>query len=220
MMHIPNGMHLDRFHNQNGGSRSSRSAWPTLQVPGLHDRTLSKRGGRRERQRLPKNVKNKSLRGKNIFSPPARDVGYKEVAFLTTKQTTVSSQEAILTRICVYFPRSIRTIGLSWGEIHFKEKWRNCFIFIYLFQQTSQQQPQWMQAAWQPQVKGRCSLAFPYLKLSLLSRAMQCTWHMTGCPTNASSLLCAHFLLYSSPQGKDLTEKEEAKPLSVLQIII
>lgn len=157
---------------------------------------------------------------KNIFSPPARDVGYEEVAFLTTEQTTVSSQEAILTRICVYFPRSIRTIGLSWEEIHFKENWRNCFIFIYLFQQTSQQQPQWMQAAWQPQVKGRCSLAFPYLKLSLLSRAMQCTWHMRGCPTNASSLLCAHFLLYSSLQGKVLTEKEEAKPLSVLQIII
>lgn len=94
---------------------SSRSAWPTLQVLGLHDRTLSKRGGRRERQRLPKNVKNKSCGGKNIFSPPTRDVGYKEVAFLTTKQTTVSSQEAILTRICVYFSRSIRTIGLSWG---------------------------------------------------------------------------------------------------------
>lgn len=148
---------------------SSRSAWPTLQVLGLPDRTLSKRGGRRKRQRLQKNVKNKSCGGKNIFFPPTQDVGYKEVAFLTTKQTTVSSQEAILTRICVYFSRSIRTIGLSWGgEIHFKENWRNCFIFIYLFQQVNQQQPQWMQATWQPQVKGRCSLAFPYLKLSLL----------------------------------------------------
>lgn len=193
MMHIPREcIWMDStVHSQNGGSRSSRSAWPTLQVPGLHDRTLSKRAGRRKRQRLPKNVKNKSHGGKNILSPPTRDVGYKEVSFLTTKQTTVSSQEAILTRICVYFSRSIRTIGLScwWGgEIRFKENWRNCFIFIYLFQQTNQLQPQWMQAAWQPQVKGHCSLACPYLRLPLLYRAMQCVWHMTGCPTNASSV--------------------------------
>lgn len=77
MMHIPNGIHLDRFHSQNGGSRSSRSAWPTLQVPGLHDRTLSKRGGRRERQRLPKNVKNKSLRGKKYLLSSSTGCGLR-----------------------------------------------------------------------------------------------------------------------------------------------
>lgn len=168
MMHLPNGMHLDEFRSQNGGSQSSRSAWPTLQVPGCMIGLCLKEEEGEKGKDYWRMLKINPTEAKISSVLQHRDVGYKEVSFLTTKQTTVSFQEAILTWICVYFSRSIRTIGLSWGGIHFKENWRNCFIFIYLFQQINQLQPQWMQAAWQAQVKGHCSLAFPYIKLSLL----------------------------------------------------
>lgn len=135
---------------------------------GLHDRTLSKRGGRRERQRLPKNVKNKSHGGKNIFCPPTQRCGLQR-GILSNYQTDHRFLPGSNTDLNLrLFLEKHKNYWSKLGGIHFKENWRNCFIFIYLFQQINQLQPQWMQAAWQAQVKGHCSLAFPYIKLSLL----------------------------------------------------